>query len=50
MHTPFLLTDVEVAAFEVRAAIMGFDGGVERATAEIRALQLGLAQRYPSQA
>ena len=40
-----MLTVVEREAFEERAAIMEFDGGLDRATAEQRALELVLSQR-----
>lgn len=50
IHAPFRLDEVEMAAFEERAAIIEFDGGLQRDVAEVKALQSVLARRHSSQA
>jgi len=45
IHAPFQLRDEEKDAFEERAAIIEFDGGLQRDAAEVKALCIVLALR-----
>jgi hypothetical protein len=48
IHAPFHLRDEEKDAFEERAAIIEFDGGLQRDAAEVKALCIVLALRNSS--
>jgi len=48
IHAPLQLSGIEVDAFEERAAIIEYDGGLQRREAEAKALMSVLARRHSS--